>query len=259
MVEAGFNFLDLPPPAPDLSLPSAAPGPLCAQVQEGRWSGWRPCDGEAPFQAGATSSDGARPEQPPPPTYAPSGQRRRRRRRVEGAGGGYSKKTGGTKLLREVGEAGFNLFDFPPPAPDLSLPTAAPGPLFAQVRARRRSGWRPCDGEAPFQAGATSPVGARPEQPPPPTYAPSGQRRRRRRRVEGAGGGKSKRMNPDSPTCRSRLSPRVFLDLPPPAPDLSEPSAPPVPLGAQVSAGQWSGLRPLRQMGAGSSRRRRFR
>ena len=35
------------------------------------------------------------------------------------------------ELLREVGEAGFNSSDFPPLVPDLSLPTAAPGPLFA--------------------------------------------------------------------------------------------------------------------------------
>ncbi len=32
-------------PPPDLSLPTAAPGPLCAQVADGRRSGWRLCDG----------------------------------------------------------------------------------------------------------------------------------------------------------------------------------------------------------------------
>ena len=51
-------------------------------------------------------------------------------------------KTGGSKLLRAMGDAGFNFSDFPPPAPDLSLPTAAPGPLCAQVSVGRRSGWR---------------------------------------------------------------------------------------------------------------------
>ena len=35
-------FLDFPPPAPDLSLPTAAPGPLCAQVEGGRPPDRRP-------------------------------------------------------------------------------------------------------------------------------------------------------------------------------------------------------------------------
>ncbi len=47
---------------------------------------------------------------------------------------GIQKKTGGPKLLRAMSETGFNSFDFPPPTPDLSLPTAAPGPLCAQVK-----------------------------------------------------------------------------------------------------------------------------